>query len=96
MKNKTQCPHCGSIFTIETNETFDYITKFKIGQEVFYLSDGGIVRNGEILSIKLWDYKTMPLIYEIEYSGNIQGEEFVFATREEAEKRLAELKGIDK
>ena len=26
MKNKTQCPHCGSIFTIETNETFDYIT----------------------------------------------------------------------
>ena len=70
------------------------VPKFKIGQEVFYVVDkySGIL-SGEILEIQIWDLKKDNIIYVIEYSGNVHCESVVFATKEEAQAKLQELKG---
>ena len=67
-------------------------TKFDVGQEVYYLTGkfASNVQSGEILQIKFYGKE---IIYEIEYNGNVQEEQYVFATKEEAELKLSELKG---
>lgn len=69
------------------------VPKFKIGQEVFYIVDKYELKSGEILEIQIWDLKKDNIVYVIEYGGNVWCESNVFATKEEAETKLQELKG---
>ena len=71
------------------------VPKFKIGQEVFYLVNKySPVLSGEVLEIQIWDLKKDNIVYVIEYNGNVYCESVVFATKEEAQAKLKELKGV--
>lgn len=59
-------------------------TKFDLGQEVFYTKDAFAVEKGEIITIYFdGTFNNIPK-YEIEYNGNVYGEDDIFLTESEA------------
>lgn len=63
--------------------------RYKLGQKVYFL-DYTEIKKGEVVKVYYDGSFNNIAKYEIEYNGNVWGEDEVFLTREEAEKALDE------
>lgn len=78
------------------------VPKFMVGQEVWFVSEIlEVIHNGKINAFEVYKFKERPyeFWYDIDYvednteTSDEVSDEFIFATKEEAEQRLKELKG---
>ena len=78
------------------------VPKFKVGQEVWFVNEIlEVIRNGKINAFEVYKFKERPyeFWYDIDYvEDNTEisdevSDEFMFATKEEAQAKLEELQG---